>query len=498
MPRHPHSGISISCTPFRTILSFTLLTLPNLILSASFKNCHSTISTIKPTSLTGSKMFSTKDMLILGMMVFALFLGAGNIIFPPMAGYQSGTDWFDTSLGFLITGVLLPFLTLVTVAVKGRGEKLSVDLPKWVAVIFWVALYLIVGSTFAMPRVTNTAFEMGFLPLGFVEKSTFSHLTFALIFNFTSMFFMLKQGTMISAIGKFMTPALLILLVVVGIAVVINPLSDMNPPVKQYAEFAFFGGVIDGYQTMDVLSAMAFGGIVARALASKQITEPRQVATITIKAGLISVSLLAALYICLFYLGATSEQVANTATNGGQIFSRYVDVLFGAVGTWIMCGIVLLASMTTLVGVTSACADYFATFHHRLGYRFWVVFFTMLTTVVSTFGLDTLLRVTIPALLMIYPSSVTIVFLQFARKFMAAPRVTYGITIAVVVLMSLFDTLNNMKLLNETVKANLITYLPLFEQGMGWLIPGIIAFIISMFIGKLIAKNESVAEQNLA
>jgi LIVCS family branched-chain amino acid:cation transporter len=443
-------------------------------------------------------MFSTKDMLILGMMVFALFLGAGNIIFPPMAGYQSGTDWFDTSVGFLITGVLLPFLTLVTVAVKGRGEKLSVDLPKWVAVIFWVALYLIVGSTFAMPRVTNTAFEMGFLPLGFVEKSTFSHLTFALIFNFTSMFFMLKQGTMISAIGKFMTPALLILLVVVGIAVVINPLSDINPPVKQYAEFAFFGGVIDGYQTMDVLSAMAFGGIVARALASKQITEPRQVATITIKAGLISVSLLAALYICLFYLGATSEQVANPATNGGQIFSRYVDVLFGAVGTWIMCGIVLLASMTTLVGVTSACADYFATFHHRLGYRFWVVFFTMLTTVVSTFGLDTLLRVTIPALLMIYPSSVTIVFLQFARKFMAAPRVTYGITIGVVVLMSLFDTLNNMELLSASIKANLITYLPLFEQGMGWLIPGIIAFIISMFIGKLTAKSEPVAEQNLA
>ncbi|BBG59126.1 branched-chain amino acid transporter [Providencia rustigianii] len=248
---------------------------------------------------------------------------------------------------------------------------------------------------------------------------------------------------------------------------------------------------------MDVLSAMAFGGIVARALASKQITEPRQVAIITIKAGLISVSLLAALYICLFYLGATSEQVANTATNGGQIFSRYVDVLFGSIGTWIMCGIVLLASMTTLVGVTSACADYFATFHHRLGYRFWVVFFTLLTTIVSTFGLDTLLRVTIPALLMIYPSSVTIVFLQFARQYMAAPRVTYGITIAVVVLMSLFDTLNNMKLLSGSVKEILMTHLPLFEQGMGWLIPGLIAFIISMLIGKFTAKMDPIVKRNL-
>ncbi|EMN4128483.1 MULTISPECIES: branched-chain amino acid transport system II carrier protein [Providencia] len=443
-------------------------------------------------------MFSTKDMVILGMMVFALFLGAGNIIFPPMAGYQSGTDWLSTSLGFIITGVILPFMTLVTVAVKGRGERLSVDLPKWVAVIFWVALYLIVGSTFAMPRVTNTAFEMGFIPLGFVEKSTASHLTFALIFNVCSLFFMLKQGTMISAIGKFMTPALLVLLVVVGIAVVVEPLSPINAPVKQYADYAFFGGVIDGYQTMDVLSAMAFGGIVARALASKKITEPRQVAFITIKAGLISVSLLAALYICLFYLGATSEVVANTATNGGQIFSRYVDALFGSIGTWIMCGIVLLASMTTLVGVTSACADYFATFHHRLGYRFWVVFFTLLTTIVSTFGLDTLLRVTIPALLMIYPSSVTIVFLQFARRYMAAPRVSYGITIAVIVFMSLLDTLNNMALLSEGVKQFLVSHLPLFEQGMGWLIPGIIAFIISLFIGKMFSGKPAQLNDELA
>ncbi|TFT78769.1 branched-chain amino acid transport system II carrier protein, partial [Proteus mirabilis] len=222
-------------------------------------------------------MLSTKDMLVLGMMVFALFLGAGNIIFPPMAGFQSGNQWFSTSLGFLVTGVLLPFLTLVTVAIRGRGERLSIDLPSWFAVLFWIALYLIVGSTFAMPRVTNTAYEMGFLPLGLIEKNTTTHLTFALIFNLLSMFFMLKQGTMISAIGKFMTPALLILLVVVGIAVVAKPLSPIEEPTGLYAVNGFFSGIIDGYQTMDVLSAMAFGGIVARALYTKGITNPKQI-----------------------------------------------------------------------------------------------------------------------------------------------------------------------------------------------------------------------------
>lgn len=429
-------------------------------------------------------MFSTKDMLVLGMMVFALFLGAGNIIFPPMAGYHSGTDWFSTSLGFIVTGVVLPFLTLITVAVKGRGERLSVDLPRWVSVTFWVALYLILGSTFAMPRVTNTAYELGFLPLGFVEKSTASHLIFAFVFNFISLFFMLKQGTMISAIGKFMTPALLFLLVAVGIAVVRTPLSPVNEPINQYVDFAFFSGIIDGYQTMDVLSAMAFGGIVARALASRGITSPQEVVVITIKAGLIAVGLLAALYICLFYLGATSDAVSQTATNGGQIFSRYVDALYGALGTWLMCGIVLLASMTTFVGVTSACADFFATFNPRLDYRFWVVVSTLLTTIVSTFGLDTLLRVTVPVLLLIYPTTVALVFLQFARRKMRNPRFTYGFTVAVLVMMSALDTLNNIGLLSENVLA-VLHRMPLFKEGLGWLLPSVIAFIISFIAGNM-------------
>lgn len=429
-------------------------------------------------------MFSTKDMLVLGMMVFALFLGAGNIIFPPMAGYHSGTDWFSASLGFIVTGVVLPFLTLITVAVKGRGERLSVDLPRWVSVTFWVALYLILGSTFAMPRVTNTAYELGFLPLGFVEKSTASHLIFAFVFNFVSMFFMLKQGTMISAIGKFMTPALLFLLVAVGIAVVRTPLSPINEPINQYVDFAFFSGIVDGYQTMDVLSAMAFGGIVARALASRGITSPQDVVVITIKAGLIAVGLLAALYICLFYLGATSDAVSQTATNGGQIFSRYVDALYGALGTWLMCGIVLLASMTTFVGVTSACADFFATFNPRLDYRFWVVVSTLLTTIVSTFGLDTLLRVTIPVLLLIYPTTVALVFLQFARRKMRNPRFTYCFTVAVLVVMSAFDPLNNIGLLSENVLA-VLHRMPLFKEGIGWLLPGVIAFIISFVAGNM-------------
>ena len=110
-------------------------------------------------------MFSRKDIIVLGMMIFALFLGAGNIIFPPMEGYTAGQHWATAALGFVVTGVLMPFITLVIVSVLGRGEELTRDLPKLAEVLFLATLYLVIGSTFAMPRITNVAYEMALVPL---------------------------------------------------------------------------------------------------------------------------------------------------------------------------------------------------------------------------------------------------------------------------------------------------------------------------------------------
>lgn len=257
-------------------------------------------------------MFSKKDIIVLGMMIFALFLGAGNIIFPPMEGYSAGNHWATASLGFVITGVLMPFITLVVVSVLGRGEELTKDLPKWAGVSFLTILYLVIGSTFAMPRITNVAYEMAWLPLGLVEDSATTRLIFSVIFNIIAMGFMIRPSTIISTVGEVMTPALLVLLLVVGITVFVSPLSDIVAPSQAYAEnSALTTGLISGYQTMDVLAAIAFGGIVARALSAKNVTNPQKIVQYTISAGFVSVILLACLYFALFYLGATSDAVAQ-------------------------------------------------------------------------------------------------------------------------------------------------------------------------------------------
>ncbi|MBE2894123.1 branched-chain amino acid transport system II carrier protein [Spirabiliibacterium falconis] len=428
-------------------------------------------------------MLSRKELAVLGMMIFSLFLGAGNIIFPPMEGYHAGTSWLFAALGFVLTGVFMPFITLIVVSVKGRGEALSTDLPKWAGVVFWSILYLVIGSTFAMPRVTNVAYEMAWVPLE-LYNGEHAHLIFAIVFNIIAMFFMLGRSTMISTIGKFMAPALLVLLIIVAYGVITTPISPMVQPSHAYAEnSAVITGLVGGYQTMDVLSAMAFGGIVARAMAVNGVSDSKAIVKYTLIAGTISVFLLSGLYFCLFYLGATSDQVAAISTNGGQIFARSVDVLFGRQGSWIMSGIVMLANLTTLVGVTSACADYFSKFHHRLNYRFFVVLFTICTIIISDTGLDTLLRVTIPALLLIYPIAIMLVVLQLLRRKLPNITLSYNLTIAVTALLSACDSLKNMDLLPKAIE-QWINYIPLADQGLMWLLPAMIALAISVLYGK--------------
>ena len=335
-----------------------------------------------------------------------------------------------------------------------------------------------------MPRITNVAYEMAFVPLDIVADTSGNHLIFAVVFNIIAMLFMLKPNTIISSVGKFMTPALLVLLVVVTVTVFISPLSDIVAPSKSYADSsALTTGLISGYQTMDVLAAIAFGGIVARALSAKNITEPKKIMRYTISAGGISVILLTALYFSLFYLGATSDQVAQGVSNGGQIFSRYVNVLFGKEGSWIMSGIIFLASLTTLVGVTSACAYYFAKFSNRLPYSFWVVVFTVMTTIISENGLTKLLQVTIPALLLIYPVAIMLVVLQFARAKLPCVKLTYRATIAITVCFSLCDSLNNVGLLSDGMKQFLGNF-PLYDNGLAWLVPSLGVLFLTMLVGK--------------
>ncbi|MCC4799721.1 branched-chain amino acid transport system II carrier protein [Enterovibrio norvegicus] len=424
------------------------------------------------------------DILALGFMTFAFFLGAGNIIFPPQAGFLAGEHTFSAMLGFLITAVGLPLIGIIAVAVAGGGWKgLTRDLPTSVATLMAVLIFIIIGPAFAAPRAGLVAYEMGFKPFltgaGQLELSLFSVVFFAI-----AMFFSLSQGKLIDTIGKLLTPALFAALAVLAIAVVVNPQGDIVAAQGAYVDQAFTTGFLEGYNTMDTFAALMFGMLIVDVIRKKGITSESQTCKYLIYAGIIAAGGLAFVYISLFYLGATASSVAGGASNGGEILAAYVLALFGPAGQIILSTIIILACLTTVIGLVSACSDYFSTLTDKLSYRQWVVVLSIACAVVANVGLTQLIAISVPVLFALYPVAIALIALTFVRRFMPNPAMAYRVVLSVSLIFALIDAA---KILG--IDVSLFNVLPLFTYGMAWLMPTVIALIAMRFVGE--AKSES-------
>ena len=130
-----------------------------------------------------------KETLTIGLMLFALFFGAGNLIFPPFLGQEAGENFWPAMLGFVVTGVGLPLLTVVVISMAKDGIKeIGSRVHPVFAIVFSAAVYLSIGPFFGIPRSANVAFEMSVKPFlgGFGLNSTvlwlFTLVFFALVY----------------------------------------------------------------------------------------------------------------------------------------------------------------------------------------------------------------------------------------------------------------------------------------------------------------------------
>ena len=417
------------------------------------------------------------DIVALGFMLFAFFLGAGNIIFPPLAGQLAGESLLPAMIGFLCTAVGLPLLTIVAIAVAGGSwEHFTQDLPKFVATTMAVLIFIIIGPAFAAPRTGLVAYEMAVKP--FFIDATQSHLTiFSILFFAVAMFFSWSQGRLIDIIGKILTPVLFIGLIVLAIAVFVDPQGEIIAAHGEYITHPLQKGFLEGYNTMDTFGSLMFGVLVVDALRQKGITDHKPTSKYLISAACIAALGLAFVYISLFYLGATSSGVAAGANNGGEVLSLYVQALFGSYGQVVLSIIVLLACLTTAIGLISACSDYFSTLT-RIPYKFWVVINGLACAVVANVGLSQLITLSVPVLFALYPVAIALVVLTFVRSKLRNPRCAYQLVIAVSLLFALIDAAKVAGL--DVSKFNV---LPLFDIGMGWLIPTGTAMLLAIFIG---------------
>lgn len=434
------------------------------------------------------KVLKGQDILALGFMTFALFVGAGNIIFPPIVGLQAGPHVWMAALGFLVTAVGLPVVTVVALAkVGGAMDALSSPIGKVAGTILAAVCYLSVGPLFATPRTATVSFEVGLAPL--TGESPLALFVYSLVYFLLVFWISLYPGRLLDTVGRFLAPLKIIALAILGIAAFALPAGDIGTAEPAYVAAPFSQGFINGYLTMDTLGALVFGIVIVNAIRSRGIESPRLITRYAIIAGLIAGVGLALVYISLFRLGSGSHAVAAGAANGAAVLHAYVQHTFGTLGSTFLAVLISLACLVTAVGLTCACAEYFSGLL-PLSYKTLVVLLAGFSLLVSNLGLTNLIHFSIPVLTAIYPPCIALVALSFCKEFWHSQT----LIVAPVMLMSLLvGVIDGAKAAGYTESLpGLLANLPLSEQGLAWVIPSLITLFVVVVVDRFRGERSKV------
>jgi len=434
--------------------------------------------------------FSRKDILITGFALLAMFFGAGNLIFPPMLGLQSGEDLPWAILGFIATGVGLPFLGVTAVALAGGDLEFIANRvhPAFSKIITTISV-LCIGPLLAIPRTAATTYEVAIAsffnaPTPFMN--TVALLITSTIFFIIVLFFVLKPTQLINNIGKILTPFMLIFLAIIILKGLITPLGSAGP--SNYAN-PFSTGFLEGYNTMDAIASVIFGMIIVKGIREKGVSDRGSVARITIMAGSIAAAGLAFIYIGLGYIGSTTANVF-TGENQGQLLVFISQGLLGTPGQAIMGIVMALACLTTAIGLVASCGEYFSRLsHYRISYNAVAIITTLVSFLLSNLGLVQILKISVPLLVFVYPIIIALIILTLLHNVFRGSRIVYVFSVGIVVLFVILDALKgfgNTLGIDVSLLTQLLNYLPLYQQGLGWVIPAaataILMTLISYFL----------------
>lgn len=433
---------------------------------------------------------STKHVFIVGFLLFAMFFGAGNLIFPPALGFISGEYFWWAIIGFVLTGVGLPLIGVIvgSISKEGYKESLKAIHPAF-AVLMLVTIYLAIGPFFAIPRTATTAYEMGIIPYienpGGLSLLLFSSLYFGIVFALGY-----RPGSIVDSIGRVLTPAfLLLMLFLIITAIFMYATNSPNPVSAEFNTDAPLAvGFTQGYLTMDAIAAIAFSVIVLNSIRSLGITSRKELLYGTIKSAFFAAALLAFIYISLGWLGNHVD--LGGATVGEQYIGTFLLTYisadaYGHFGTLLLGGIVLIACLTTAAGLVVAVSEYFNSILPKVPYRVFLILFTLISFGLANQGLEQVISTSVPVLYIIYPVAMTSIFLLILTYFLPSPRLALQIPAALVVIVSILATIHR----NGWADLGWMESLPLFSSQVEWIPLFIIGYAIGYVAGM---KNERV------
>ncbi len=417
-------------------------------------------------------------------MLFALFLGAGNIIFPPKLGQLAGTDLAIAMFGFLITGVGLPLLAVIAIAHAGGDLRSIADRVHPVfGIIFTTIVYLAIGPFFGIPRTATVSYEIGMAPFlpETLASAQWPLVLFSIVFFAITIGLALNPAKLVDRIGKFLTPVLFAVIALLAIKSFLTPVGTIMSPDEVFGAHPFFKSFVEGYLTMDVIAALIFGSVITVAIHAEGVTTSKGLLKSMIIAGGVAAAGLSFVYISLGFIGASSMEVLGAQENGGIILSLASELLYGSLGPIILAVTILFACLTTSVGLVSACAQFFSKAFPSLPYKSFVVLFSVFSALVANVGLTQLISLSLPVLLMIYPLAIVLMLLSFVDRAFGRRPVVYALALTGTALVSIFDGLAGGGIVIEPA-LDVLGHLPLHEQQIGWLIPAIAGALIGWVI----------------
>ncbi|MBW9153018.1 branched-chain amino acid transport system II carrier protein [Clostridium estertheticum] len=412
---------------------------------------------------------STKHSLIIGFALFAMFFGAGNLIFPPFLGKAAGSAYFTSITGFLITGVGLPLIGIIACAkINGTYEKMANRVGKKFAVITSVALILVIGPLLAIPRTAATTFELGIHPL----FPSVSQNIIVILYFLIALAFVLKPSSIIDNVGKILTPALLLMLAIIIFKGIIDPIG---PIVNTSYKNGFSKALIEGYQTMDVMASVIFAGIIISSVKAKGYKNAKDIMKMTIKSAIVAVTGLAFVYGGLMYLGTQSSTLFPKNIARTNLVTELVKLDLGSIGSVVLSLCVALACLTTAIGLLASGAEFFANLSkNKLSYKTAAIIMAVVSGLIATNDVDSIVTFAGPVLQILYPIVIVLIVITLLGDKVKNNKVV-AITIYTTLIISILDTINAV----YAGSIGFIKFIPLASAGFSWLIPTLLAFVIS-------------------
>ncbi|WP_422120197.1 branched-chain amino acid transport system II carrier protein [Lactobacillus johnsonii] len=453
-----------------------------------------------------SRKLTWKDYLVVASLLFGLFFGAGNLIFPLHLGQLAGANWGTAAVGFLITGVLLPLLSVLAVAITHADGVYDIGKPLGAgfAVVFMVLIHATIGPLFGTPRTATVSFTVGMAPFLPKNMQGTALLVFSALFFLAAFAFSYHQNNILSNVGKVLNPLFLSLLFLVFVVAFARPLGNPQTAAvtSAYKHGALVNGFLEGYNTMDALAGLAFGITVVTAVRGMGQKDAKSVSKVVAKSGLLAVLSIGFIYLLLILMGAMSLGRFKVSDNGGVAFNQIVNVYGGVFGQVLLAFLLTITCLTTAVGLVAAFAQDFHKHFPQVSYHAWLALSCLASFLAANFGLDTIIAWSTPMLMFLYPLSMVLILLSvFSPLFK-----TDGVVYFFVILFTVVPALGDMVVAFPSVVsqssfglavASLRNHLPLANMGLSWLVPALVGLVVGLVVHFVKTKKvASVLEED--